>query len=227
MNKGWFITGTDTGVGKTWVSQLLLRQLNALGYVSVGYKPVATGAIMTPQGWCHEDVMCLQAASGIAVTTAMINPYCFSTASAPHILSAKENHPIDFSVITANFNQLSALADYVVVEGAGGWLTPLTEHTTFADWVIQLNLPVILVVDIKVGCLNHALMTMAMIRSAGLMVSGWVANRTTIMTMFYLEYIQALQDWLHAPLLGQLSYGMTEKDFTFTSPLDIQQILAR
>jgi len=200
----WFITGTDTEVGKTVASCALLQAAAAAGYRAVGYKPVASGSEMTAEGIRNEDALALQQASTLALPYEAINPLAFIEPTSPHIISAYEQRPIDFSVMSEGLARLSAQANWVQVEGAGGWLTPLSETTTFADWVMAEKLPVILVVGIKLGCINHALLTAQAIQAAGLPLAGWIANDIQLPGRWHQQYLETLKQRLPAPLLGEI-----------------------
>lgn len=175
MTRGIFVTGTDTGVGKTRVAAALLRGLAAAGVRALGMKPVAAGI---ERGQARNaDVAALIAAAGAAADIADINPYSFAQPMAPHLAAAAAGIVIDLETIAAACARLAARADAVVVEGAGGAMTPLSERTDMLDIAARLGLPVLLVVGIRLGCLNHALLTAQAIRARGLELAGWAANR--------------------------------------------------
>jgi dethiobiotin synthetase len=169
----YFITGTDTGVGKTLVSCALLHGFAALGKSVVGMKPVAAGCDERDQ---NEDVRQLRAASNILASGGQINPYCFAQAVAPHLAARFTGIRINFARIMESFSELNAQADVVIVEGAGGFRVPLNDEQDSAYLAVQLGLPVILVVGMRLGCLNHALLTVEAILARGLTLAGWVAN---------------------------------------------------
>ena len=169
------ITGTDTGVGKTVVACALLRALRAAGHVAAGYKPVASGAEATPEGLRNEDALALLDASTPGLAYADINPVTYAPAIAPHVAAAREGRPVDPAVLDAGLAALRARSDRVVVEGAGGWRVPLTPDLDFADWFAAHRMPVVLVVGLKLGAINHALLSARAMRDAGCW-SGWVAN---------------------------------------------------
>ena len=176
MNQGFFVTGTDTEVGKTVISVGLINQLQQQGLRVVAMKPVASGCEMTAQGLRNEDALALQAAADIKVAYEQVNPYAFAPAIAPHIAAQQADTEIDLQRLADVYQQLQQQADATVVEGAGGWLVPLNDNQTIADLAVQIKLPVVLVVAIKLGCINHALLTAQSIRSSGLELAGWVAN---------------------------------------------------
>jgi len=195
----YFITGTDTGVGKTLASCTLLHGFAAQGKSVVGMKPVAAGCADDSQ---HEDVRQLRAASNVLASGGQINPYCFVQAVAPHLAARFVGIRINFARIVESFSELNAQADVVIVEGVGGFRVPLNDEQDSADLAVQLGLPVILVVGMRLGCLNHALLTAEAIAARGLTLAGWVANVPEAGMAMLNENIAALQQRIHAPLLG-------------------------
>ena len=173
--RGVFVTGTDTGVGKTRVAAALLRGLAADGFAVIGMKPVASG--IDAGAPVNADVAALVAASTVAADRADVNPYAFVPAIAPHLAAEQAGVVIDLERCAAAFDRLAAAADRVVVEGAGGALVPLGPRTDMLDLALRLDLPVLLVVGIRLGCINHALLSVQAIRARGLVFAGWVANR--------------------------------------------------
>jgi dethiobiotin synthetase len=169
----YFVAGTDTGVGKTLISCALLYGFAARGKRVIGMKPVAAGC---NDGGQNGDVLQLRAASNVTANNEQINPYCFTPAIAPHIAAQRAGVTIDISAIARTYKELAEKADLVIVEGAGGLLVPLNAQQDCADLVLELGLPVILVVGMRLGCLNHALLTVEAIAARGLTLSGWVAN---------------------------------------------------
>ncbi|VTR52257.1 ATP-dependent dethiobiotin synthetase BioD 1 [Serratia fonticola] len=151
MIKRWFVTGTDTEVGKTVASSALLQAASAAGWRCAGYKPVASGSEMTDEGLRNGDALLLQRNSSVALDYAVVNPYTFAEPTSPHIVSQTEGRPISLTRLSTGLRHLEQRADWLLVEGAGGWFTPLSEHETFADWVQQEQLPVILVVGHQAG----------------------------------------------------------------------------
>lgn len=174
---GLFITGTDTNVGKTLVAASLLHAYAELGYRSIGMKPVAAGAELVEGVWINEDVVALRAAANVEAPAELINPYLFREAIAPHIAAEHKGVRIELPRIRAAFQELSALAEVVIVEGVGGFRVPLGADTDSADLAVSLNLPVVLVVGMRLGCINHALLTLEAITARNLTLAGWVANR--------------------------------------------------
>lgn len=202
----FFVTGTDTEVGKTVASTALLQAASALGYRTAGYKPVASGSEMTAEGLRNSDALALQHNSSVALPYDRVNPYTFAEPTSPHIVSADEGRPIDFSILSAGLRTLEQQANWVLVEGAGGWFTPLSETQTFADWVVTEQLPVILVVGVKLGCINHAMLTAKAVEQAGLRLAGWVANEVVPPGKRHAEYMASLTRLIPAPLLGEIPW---------------------
>jgi dethiobiotin synthetase len=176
MTQSYFITGTDTGVGKTYVACKLIKQYIAQGFKVVAMKPVAAGCELVDGVWVNEDVKLLTEASNVKVPADLINPYCFKEPIAPHIAAQHEGVIISLEVIESAYHQLTQMADIVIVEGAGGLLVPLDSELTIADLIARLNIPTILVVGLKLGCINHTLLTMEVSASRNLPITMWVAN---------------------------------------------------
>jgi dethiobiotin synthetase len=175
---GIFITGTDTGVGKTVAACGLVRALRQAGSRVSVMKPVASGSLRTPEGLRNADALALMEAAGMEGRTlyARVNPYCFEPPISPHIAAEDVKIKIDIDLIRGEFDRLAASADWVVVEGAGGWLAPLSDHETMADLASRLALPVLIVVGLKLGCLNHAQLTRRAVGAHGVPFAGWVAS---------------------------------------------------
>lgn len=211
MALGYFVTGTNTEVGKTLVSCALLHALRAHHTKVVGMKPVAAGATLTAQGWLNEDTQALRAASNLAVPPELDNPYCLPDPMSPHLAAKRAGQTIEVSVLAQRFQKLATLADAVVVEGAGGFVVPLSDTETSADLAQRLALPVILVVGLRLGCLNHAVLTQEAIAARGLALAGWVANRVDPAMLAVEDNIDSLRQRLHAPLLADIPY-MAEPD---------------
>lgn len=171
-----FVTGTDTGVGKTRVATALLHAFARRGLSVAGMKPVASGCSESAQGLRNDDAQALLAASSVRLRYADVNPYAFAPPIAPHIAAEEAGREIDLAVLEHAYQRLAMLAQRVVIEGAGGWLTPLGPRTTLADFATLIGADVILVVGLRLGCLNHALLTAQAIRAAGLELAGWVGN---------------------------------------------------
>ncbi|AZG98043.1 TPA: dethiobiotin synthase [Proteus mirabilis] len=225
MAKTWFLTGTDTEVGKTVVSSALLQCATQQGYQTAGYKPVASGSEWLPEGLRNSDALTLQQFSRVPLAYQQVNPYCFETPTSPHIVSEETKQPIDFQVMSKGLSYLQQRADWVLVEGAGGWFTPLSANQFFADWVIEEKLPVILTVGIKLGCINHALLTQQAIWQSGLTLAGWVANEVEPAGQYQQQYLATLMAHIKAPLLGKIPYLTQDvKQHNFTSYLDLSYL---
>ncbi len=201
---GFFITGTDTGVGKTLFSAALLHALRGIGARAVGMKPVAAGADNVDGVWVNEDVALLRAASGVDAPAELVNPYLFREPIAPHIAAEHKGVVIEIPRIAAARDALADLADVVVVEGAGGFRVPLGPTRDTADLAVRLGMPVILVVGMRLGCINHALLSAEAIAARGLPLVAWVANRIDADMAAYAENLDALRARLPAPLLAEL-----------------------
>ena len=204
IKKRYFITGTDTGVGKTTVSLMLLSQFGEKGFSTAAIKPVAAGAIKTDFGFRNDYAIKLQAAMTTTWPYENINPFLLNEPISPN-LSAKHqkiNLTADKIVSACQPILNSNNIDIVIVEGAGGCHTPLNDQETFADVAKALDIPIILVVGLRLGCLNHALLTVQAIQSSGLKIAGWVANQVDYPMLYVEENIHYLKKRLHAPLLG-------------------------
>jgi dethiobiotin synthetase len=203
---GCFVTGTDTGVGKTLVSTGLLHALAPHHRRVVGMKPVAAGVVPWGEDWASEDAIALRSASTLAVAPELDNPVLLLDPLSPHIAAERAGVQIDIAAIVRSYQALAAQADAVVVEGAGGFHVPLTDTQTGADLAQALALPVVLVVGLRLGCLSHALLTAEAIRARGLVLVGWVANRVDPEMEATDENIAYLRARLGAPLLAEVLY---------------------
>jgi len=204
----YFVTGTDTGVGKTLVCCALLYGFAALGKSVIGMKPVAAGAIRSADGLVNDDVALLRAASNVEAPPQLVNPYCFEPPIAPHLAAEQAGVAIDIATIANAYRQLAAVADIVIVEGVGGFCVPLNHNEDSADLAQRLGLPVILVIGLRLGCLNHALLTAQAIRAKGLQLVGWIANCIDPALAAADENVAALTDRLAAPLLGKVKFAV-------------------
>jgi dethiobiotin synthetase len=205
MTKGIFITGTDTGVGKTMVTCALLRRYVAAGSRAVGMKPVAAGG-----GEDNDDLVALAAAGNVDAPLSARCPYAFEGAIAPHLAARAAGVVIDLHRIQKSYEELSARADRVVVEGAGGAFAPLGERIDMLDIARALGLPVLMVVGVRLGCLNHALLTSLAIRARGLNLVGWIANRIDPMMACQDENVAALERLLAAPRIASMRWGYAD-----------------
>lgn len=205
MSSGWFITGTDTGVGKTFIAELMLEGLNAAGVAAVGMKPVASGCRHAAAGVRSDDAERLVAAGCAAIPYEIANPFAFVEPVAPHIAAAISGRPIDIGVIDSCYQKISRIGR-VVVEGVGGWRVPIGADRTMADVAAVLRLPVVLVVGMRLGCINHALLTAEAIAADGLESAGWVANTVVRDMARYAETMAAIGERLGAPPLATIPY---------------------
>jgi len=201
--KGFFVTGTDTGVGKTQISVGLMALLQQQGLIVAGMKPIASGCEITVKGLRNDDAVQLQQQANIDLPYERINPYAFEAAIAPHIAAKQVDVEIDLDGIVKNYQRIQQDSDCIIVEGAGGWFVPINTQYTMADLALRLQLPIILVVDIKLGCINHALLTVQAIESTGLILQGWVANHTQENEQSS-EIIDTLKHAISAPCLGNV-----------------------
>jgi len=198
----YFITGTDTEIGKTMISSALLHALVQVGVQAAGMKPIAAGAELRSGVWHNEDADQLTAAANVALPRELATPYLMQEAAAPHIAAALEGITIDLAHICACYARIADMAEAVVVEGVGGFRVPLSGQCDTADLAQQLGLPVIMVVGLRLGCLNHALLTAEAIAARGLTLAGWVANSVDVGMPHGAANIDALAQRLNAPLLG-------------------------
>ncbi|RKZ95994.1 MAG: dethiobiotin synthase [Gammaproteobacteria bacterium] len=198
-----FVTGTDTGVGKTFISVALIKLLQQQGLKVAGMKPIASGCEPTVEGLRNDDALRLSQQSNVDLPYDLINPYAFEPAIAPHIAAEQADIEIDLNIIQQNYQKIQQQVDAVVVEGAGGWLVPLNKSQTMADLAIQLELPIILVVGIRLGCINHALLTVKAIESTGLSLQGWIANHPEPSEQGA-EIVKTLKQSIKAPCLGNV-----------------------
>ena len=199
---GYFITGTDTGVGKTTVTLGLMLALQQQGHRVAAMKPVAAGCEETPAGLRNEDALRLQQASSVVLDYDLVNPCAFAPPIAPHIGASTAGETIDIDNLINKYKEISRQAECVLVEGAGGWLVPLNAQQTLADLARALGLKVILVVGLRLGCLNHALLTAESIQAHGCGLAGWVANRLPGEMAAVNSNIEALKARLACPYLG-------------------------
>jgi dethiobiotin synthetase len=225
VGTGCFVTGTDTGVGKTFVACALLRAFAAHGLRAVGMKPVAAGAAMTEEGWGNEDVAALTAAGNVKAAREWVNPYLLAAPIAPHVAAAAEGVAIDLGRIERSLAHLRVLADVTVVEGVGGFRVPLNDREDSADLAARLALPVVLVVGMRLGCLNHALLTAEAIGARGLRLAAWVANRIDPGMARAAESIAALSERLGAPPIGDIPFMRPPRAAEAASALEVGRLL--
>ena len=212
MKKAYFVTGTDTGVGKTLVTSAMLYGYSQQGLKTAGMKPVAAGCAEQNGRLVSEDVAMLVLAGNVMAELEQQNPYAFAPPIAPHIAAQRVNEIIKPRVIQAAYQELSTLAEVVIVEGVGGFRVPLGEQFDTADLAQILNIRVVLVVGMRLGCINHTLLTVEAIQARGLELAGWVANRIDPNMAAFEENLQTLDQHIPAPCLGVLPY-LAQADF--------------
>ncbi|MCC6070411.1 dethiobiotin synthase [Massilia sp. GCM10020059] len=201
-----FVTGTDTEIGKTLVSAAMLHKLASGGVRACGMKPVAAGAVMRDGELHNEDADMLAAAGNVHMLGSITTPFMLTEPCAPHIAAKVDGVTITAVPIIAAYAEIAAAADAVVVEGVGGFCVPFSDEFDSADMAQQLNLPVILVVGVRLGCINHALLTIEAIVARGLVLAGWVANEVDPAMAYVDENIEALAQRIPAPMLGRVPY---------------------
>ena len=204
MSPAYFLTGTDTEIGKTFTTCALLHQARLRGLRACGLKPIAAG--VDAQGR-NDDVENIVAASNAGLDRKIINPYCFAPAIAPHIAAREAGCEIDFETIQRACTAARQQADWLLVEGVGGFCVPLGTEKNSADLAVHLALPVIMVVGMRLGCINHALLTAEAIAFRGLKLAGWVANRIDPGMSRFEENLATLHALIDAPLLGTLPHN--------------------
>jgi dethiobiotin synthetase len=207
QNRSFYITGTDTGVGKTVASAALIHCLRAAGLRAVGMKPVASGCEYTPGGWRNDDALRLQAASDPRPAYDDVNPYALEWATAPQLAARAMGVRVELAHLNDAYARLAAQADAMVVEGVGGWAAPLDDGLEQSDLARKFDLSVVLVVGLRLGCLNHARLTARAIKRDGLSLVGWVGNSIDPAFAERHEYVELLRDALPAPCLGVLPYA--------------------
>ncbi len=223
----FFVTGTDTGVGKTLVSAAILHAANARGLRTLAMKPVASGCDETPDGLRNEDALMLQAAMSESLPYDQVNPIALAPAIAPHVAAAQVGRTLTAQRLVGFCRGLQLRpADLFLVEGAGGWRVPLNDNETYARFAMELGLPVILVVPLKLGCINHALLTVEAIRNDGLTLAAWVANRPEQALMSAeSDTLSYLQRHLPAPCLGVLPWQPEPDPSELARLLDVSPLI--
>jgi len=208
MTRKLFVTGTDTGVGKTYVSTRLLAQFSSAGYSTLGIKPIASGSRMINGKLMNEDALRLNMSSSIKVHYDITNPFSFEPAIAPHTAAQLAKQTLDIATLSEKLNPALAIqSDITILEGAGGWLLPLNHHETLADYVVQNQFEIILVVGMRLGCLNHALLTEREILKSGGNLIGWIANCIDPEMALVGENIATLSNMLKSPHLETIPFA--------------------
>lgn len=225
MNRGIFVTGTDTDCGKTLVSVTLVQRLRARGVRVTGFKPVAAGAVRRDGELRNDDALALMGASRLDIPYATVNPFCFAPAIAPHLAAAEEGVKIESGPIQAAFAELAADCEFLVVEGAGGWRVPLGAELDIQGLALALGLPVLLVVGLRLGCINHALLSEQAILASGACLLGWIGSQVDPDMGRLNENIATLKSGLSRPCLGILPHPDARQSLAQDVPIDIDTLL--
>ncbi|PAJ87038.1 dethiobiotin synthase [Burkholderia ubonensis] len=224
-----FVTGTDTEIGKTFVSAALLHGFARLGLRAAAMKPVAAGAYEQDGVWRNEDADQLDAAANVVLPPELRTPFLLKAPAAPHLAAAQEGVTLDLDTIVACHREALTRADVVVVEGAGGFRVPLTGTRDMADLAVALGVPVVLVVGVRLGCISHALLSADAIRQRGLTLAGWVANHVDPAMSFQDENVATLRDWLArehgAPLIGRIPHLAPAAPESAAATLDVAALI--
>lgn len=223
--RGVFVTGTDTGVGKTWVSTILIHALAHAGFKTVGMKPVASGSVPGAEGLRNDDALQLQTAANLSRPYEQVNPYAFAPPIAPHLAAREAGAHIELPRILAAFRELCTDAQAVVVEGVGGWQVPLGEHWGVPELARALGLPVVLVVGLRLGCLNHARLSADAIMDDGLELAGWVANGVDPDFERRRDNVATLERLIPAPLLAEFPWAPAASRDELAAHLDMERLL--
>ena len=214
MKQGYFITGTDTSIGKTWATVALMRYFKNQGKTVVGMKPVASGCCIEGGQLRNEDALLIQANASISMEYEDVNPYAFAEPVSPHLAAGANN--IDLNHIVTAAKEVQQQADIMLVEGVGGWFVPLNDKDDIACLAQQLKLPVILVVGIRLGCINHALLSYQAIKRAKVPFAGWVAMNIEKNVLMQQQVVDTIKAAISAPLLAELPY-VEQEDFDLLS----------
>ena len=224
MSMKYFISGTDTAIGKTLVGVALLHAARSAGHSAIGAKPVAAGCDLIDGIWQNEDAAALRSASSLELSYEQVNPIALKAFMAPHIAAEREGVKINAVDLCRKINALPD-AEITFIEGAGGWLVPLNDKETMADIATGLQVGVILVVGLRLGCINHALLSAAAIKQSGLKIAGWVANSIEPAMDVKDGNIAAIEKRLQAPLLGTIPYLNPADPEAAAALLDIEPLL--
>lgn len=213
MSRKFFITGTDTHVGKTYFATQFIKALKQKGRQTVGIKPVATGCIWTGDAFKNEDALQLQEVNSLWLDYSVVNPLSFVPPIAPHIAAEQSGITLSVEILNKLCQSIFNLPhDVTLIEGAGGWFVPLNKKETWADFVAALDLEVILVVGMRLGCINHALLTLHAMQQRGVKIAGWVANQLSLDMNCYVENLETLRDTMMIPYIGEIKF-MQNIDF--------------
>lgn len=227
MSKTFFVTGTDTDVGKTTSTLALLQAAAARGLKAVAFKPVAAGCEIMEEGLCNQDVLFLQKHSTLPLNYEQVVGYSFEPFSSPHIAAEESGVTIKLDVLSDGLSRLQKAtnADIIFVEGAGGWRVPIGNGHFLSDWVKYENLPVIMVVGARLGCINHALLTYEAIHRDMLPVAGWCMNRINPAMSHYQANLETLKSLIPSPYLGEIPYINKPHEHGLGHYLDISSLL--
>jgi len=224
---GFYVTGTDTGAGKTFASCALLHALHRAGHAAIGMKPVASGCEHTNHGWRNEDALALIAASAVACDYALVNPIALPEPTAPEFAARAAGVDVSLAPLMAAFRALEKQGDPVLVEGVGGWRAPLSRGLMQLDLVQALDLPVVLVVGLRLGCINHALLTEAALRADGRAPIAWIASAVDPAMAFVDETFHCLRERVQAPCLGRIGWRADGDAAAAASQIDVVALLER
>jgi len=225
MSKGVFITGTDTGIGKTWFTLALMGELKKQGQKVSGMKPIASGALLTEGKLENEDACQIMEHCSAPTEYELINPFVFELPVSPHIAADQAGKKIKFQEITSCYKKLASQCDNIIVEGVGGWRVPISEDKSIVDLVRVLELPVILVVGLKLGCINHAILTAEAIKADGIKLVGWASNRVDNGYLCPKETIATLQNALSCPLIADMPFMERYDQDKFSGKIDLNAFL--
>jgi dethiobiotin synthetase len=226
MKRGIFVTGTDTGVGKTLAACALIHALAKAGVRPVPMKPIAAGAVTIDGAHTNEDTLALMSAAGFDASWASsVTPILLAEALAPHIAAAREGRPIGLGPVREAIARLEPMGNFLVVEGVGGFHVPLGDALDTMDLARLVGLPVVMVVGLRLGCLNHALLTKEAIRHTGLTLAGWIANAIDPQMQVLEENVAALRTRLGAPLLGRIPWSASHDARALSAHLDVRPLL--
>ncbi|MBL4744040.1 MAG: dethiobiotin synthase [Cycloclasticus sp.] len=225
MARGYFITGTDTDVGKTYVAQCLMRAFREQNYRTAGFKPVASGGRWSGDRLQNEDAELLMLQSNVKIPYELVNPYCFEPAIAPHIAAKNQNCVISLELIKSSYQQIARQSDVVIVEGAGGWKVPFNPYEGFDDVALSLATPIVLVVGLRLGCINHALLTEEAILNKGCRLVGWIGNSLEQRFVEKDENIDALKEAMKSPCIGLFDYHPNQEEEHVASQRNIESVL--
>lgn len=225
MTKGIFITGTDTGVGKTWFTLTLIEALKKQGHQVAGMKPIASGAKWIDGRLINKDAQLIMERCSKPADYELINPVVYELPVAPHIAASQNNESIDLTQIIVGYDQLASHAGIIVVEGVGGWRVPISDNAFLSDIVRTLDLPVIMVVGIRLGCINHALLTAGAICADGANLCGWVSNQLDKSYLYKEETIKTLEERLGCAHVADLAYMSKFEPDKMIDQVNLSQIL--